>query len=627
MKSAARNKHELTVLVMKSLVGDATASDLCELNRLVHSDPTLTSFFVDVVALDSELMWSIAKNRSGNVNKDLVSDLVEAIGPDQSRALERAPHVLGSESMPPVGALGRRGNGSRSRMRFSLHSLALASSALFIAGTFFGLLIVAQFPAPSGLPRLAALDARTKEGGDSSRYMARVVNATSCRWSTGVKFPVQNDGSLRRGESLQLVEGIAQIHLEWDEGVANLRIEGPAGLVLTADHGCSLSHGRLTAEVITNSSDARFSIDTPNGLVELGDGASAGVFVSGRNVSLHVFRGADVELQPWSTDNDPLPAIKSIEGESISLIEREDGSMDVKHGKCQESFFASQVSMYFDELDIPAEYVQDVRSHNPLLYWRFENDLVTERRVSNDVGAHHAGIVYGSVQQRERNGNGFVEFGASSMVDSTLPRIETEDDFGDEVQADYTLEVWIKPNHYHLGTIVSFFGKEPIRGDSGLIESPHGLLMEIGGPRTTQTTIEQPGKIRYLHRSPPSGHLAGTTCFSSQSYEPRKWQHVVFVKQGPSMRIYLDGSLVGSAEDKTSMAPGLKLLVGQLDGWRGARMYVGQLDELAFYPVALTADEILKHYRLVRPGADPARVERARKPSESGESGNDVGTI
>src|SRR5262249_55986493 len=129
----------------------------------------------------------------------------------------------------------------------------------------------------------------------------------------------------------------------------------------------------------------------------------------------------------------------------------------------------------------------------------------------------------------------------------------------------------------------------------------HGLLLETGGPRTSETAIEQPGKIRYLHRSPPNtGRIMGTTCFTSLPYEPRKWQHLTVVKQGPVMRMYLNGELTGTAEDATQLAPGLRLLVGQLDRWRSARMYVGQLDELAFYPRALTAEQVLKHFQLVR---------------------------
>jgi hypothetical protein len=334
--------------------------------------------------------------------------------------------------------------------------------------------------------------------------------------------------------------------------------------------------------------------------VELPNESSAGIVVNGRDVSVHAFRGSDMILKPWSAATESPMSISLDEGESITLMERADGKIDIEHGNSRASTFASQVSMYSDTLNVSPEYVANVRSHDPLLYWRFEGDLDQQKAVRNEMGDRFAGTIYGSVQQRDRNGNQFVEFGASSLIDSTLPRIEANDDFSEEVGDEYTVEVWIKPNHYHLGTVVSFVDQQPIRGDTGLIESPHGLLMEIGGPRTTQTTIEQPGKVRFLHRSPPSGRLKGSTCFSELPYEPRHWQHVALVKQGPSMKINLNGELTGSGEDATALAPGLRLLVGQLDQWRGARMYVGQLDELAFYPKALSAEEISRHVELVR---------------------------
>ena len=52
-----------------------------------------------------------------------------------------------------------------------------------------------------------------------------------------------------RGESLSLLEGLAEVKLEWSSGDASLKIEGPAGLVLTAERGASLSHGKLIADV------------------------------------------------------------------------------------------------------------------------------------------------------------------------------------------------------------------------------------------------------------------------------------------------------------------------------------------------------------------------------------------
>lgn len=595
MKSPAQIKHEIASLLMKSLVGDASTAELEELNRLIQFDKTLVPFVVDVLAQEAALSWTIAKNRSGAVRKDLASVLAESVEADlPGMALAAAAAQAGS----PVEVKRTMMPSRFPKWQFTGSSLALAASVMFVVGGVLGSIATRALVSKPAVEVAANAESQWLQ---SPSYIARVVNATSCRWSPDAKFPVENNGVLRKGESLQLVEGIAEIRLEWDEGYANLRIEGPAGLVLTADHGCSLSHGKLTVDVKTIIPSARFSIETPNGLVELSDDNSAGIFVDGRDVSVHAFRGSDMVLKPWSLASEFPLSVSLSEGELIVLIERLDGKLDLERGRSRSNFFASQISMYSDALNISPDYVRSVVSKKPILYWRFEDDLDEQHQVRNEMGPRYSGTVYGSMQQRERNGNRFIEFGASSILNSTLPRIEADEFFGDEVKDDYSLEVWIKPNHYHLGSVVAFVHKQPVHSDSGLIESPHGLLLEIGGPRTTQTTIEQPGKIRYLHRSPPGGRLSkGSTCFSALSYEPRKWQHVVVVKQGPAMRIYLNGELTGSGEDPTQLSNDLKLLVGQLDRWRGARMYVGQLDELAFYPVALTAEQVREHFDLAR---------------------------
>jgi hypothetical protein len=610
MKSESQIKHEIAALIMQSLSGDATPAELQELNRLIQSDAALVPFVVDILSQEASLSWTIAQKRCGAVKKDVAELIADSLQPELlALQPQRDLPVNGNQTPEKLSALP-----PISPFRY----LMLAACLLLAIGSILGSIIARTFFTSTNREPVLAEVAPPLS---SPEYIARVVNATSCRWSSDARFPVENNGVLRKGESLQLVEGIAEIRLEWSEGYADLRIEGPAGLVLTADHGCSLSHGKLTVDVKTITPLARFAIDTPNGLVELSDESSAGIFVDGRDVSVHAFRGSEMALRPWSTASGSPVSISLNEGESITLIERPDGKMDIERGKCYANFFASQISMYSDALTISEDYVRKVRSRNPILYWRFENNLEQDNQVHNEVGERYAGTIFGSIQQRERNGNQFIEFGASSLIDSTLPRIEADEYFADEVKDNYSLEVWIKPNHYHLGSVVSFVDKEPVRGDTGIIESPHGLLLEIGGPRTTQTTIEQPGKIRSLHRSPPSGRLKGSTCFSSLSYEPRKWQHLVVVKEGPAMRIYLNGVLTGSGEDATPLSNGLMLIVGQLDRWRSARMYVGQLDELAFYPTALSSDEVQNHFEIARL---KERQEPLKKQIELLQSSDDI---
>jgi Concanavalin A-like lectin/glucanases superfamily len=128
------------------------------------------------------------------------------------------------------------------------------------------------------------------------------------------------------------------------------------------------------------------------------------------------------------------------------------------------------------------------------------------------------------------------------------------------------------------------------------------MLLELGGPLTTPSTIEHPGRIRFLHRDPPSDNAeTGTSCFSQVPYELRKWAHVVAVKDGSEMRLYVNGKLAAQGNENTKLASGLSLLVGQLDRHRDWRRFIGQIDELAIYNRALSDREILRHFHLARP--------------------------
>src|SRR5690606_31298495 len=141
-----------------------------------------------------------------------------------------------------------------------------------------------------------------------------------------------------------------------------------------------------------------------------------------------------------------------------------------------------------------------------------------------------------------------------------------------------TLEAWVKPSHYHLGSIVSMFRDQ----------ASHGALVELGGLVATPSLIEHTGQFRYLHRDPPSDvPELGTSCFSDIPYEARRWAHVVAVKGAEGLKFYINGSLAASAVDTSNLASGMTFLVGQLDRQRHYRAFIGQLDELVVYPQPL----------------------------------------
>jgi len=309
----------------------------------------------------------------------------------------------------------------------------------------------------------------------------------------------------------------------------------------------------------------------------------AGTATVGTNVTVPVAAGETVVLARFTVDA----------GNSLRLSIADAAAMKVTPGTADPSRFASLTSMISDRLEISQHYVDAITQAAPIVYWRFEE--VRDGMIQNEVGEQYNGVVVGTPDWASQGDNCAIEFGSGLTDESLRAYVESSNSFGKAIKDSYSIEVWVKPSHYHLGALVSLARNLPAG-------SEHGALLELGGPLTTPSTIEHPGRIRFLHRDPPSyDPLAGTSCFSKSPYELRRWEHVVAVKDGGEMRLYINGELVAAADGNTGLAENLSLLIGQLDRHRDWRRFVGQLDELAVYNRALTDSEIRRHFQLVRP--------------------------
>jgi PKD repeat protein len=101
---------------------------------------------------------------------------------------------------------------------------------------------------------------------------------------------------------------------------------------------------------------------------------------------------------------------------------------------------------------------------------------------------------------------------------------------------------------------------------------------------------------------------------SAAGYADGAWHHVVATLSGQGMYLYLDGAQVGfSADTKSGMAFGTQTgywrmggdtLVG-LPGKPTSDYLSGDIDEMAVYPVALTANQVQTHHTLGATGVAP----------------------
>jgi Concanavalin A-like lectin/glucanases superfamily len=427
-------------------------------------------------------------------------------------------------------------------------------------------------------------------------YEAKLMHGTACVWGPEMRSRLSADDNLRSGDAVNLIEGLAELELSWPaRGRATLRLEGPAGLVLMSDDGVSLNYGKLTANVELQYDN--FAVETPLGRIVVADNARIGVASSPQAVELHVFDGQAEIITPWTSNTRSVDKLVVRADRSIRLAATPAGTVKVERGVAAEAHFTSQVSMAADLLEIPDKYVAAVKEAAPMFYWRFNSPV--DGMVTNEMGDRYRGHVMGHPDFVDERGNMTIQFGAGLDTDVLRAYVVADRPLEGVAGHSYSIELWLKPSHYHLGTMAGLVSPP---GNDQVAPGLHGVLLELGGQRSFYSIIEHPGRVRYLHRDPPSFDPAlGTSCFSKTPYGLRKWQHLVAVKDGPEMRLYVDGEVVASAEDNTPLSDGLELLIGQLDRERDWRPFVGQLDELAFYNRSLSDPEIQQHYHLVRP--------------------------
>jgi hypothetical protein len=609
MTGTDRQRQEVVAILMAAVSGEASEEDLDRVSRLIISNEEWAGFVLNVMCQEAWLTWHGSKTRSPSdhstvqLERLLFTAGVNGNGAYQPKATCATEVSITSRRDLQSKSVARASRsiiwGSYSKLRNIGASGAVAAALLIGIGALAGSLgrWFGESQGPIVVNELGAgVQLPDEVPRNGSTYRAQVVRATACVWAPDIRSRIDSHDPLRSGESINLIAGLAELQLNWPmRGNATLRLEGPAGLVLMADGSANLNYGRVAADVYLEFDT--FTVETPIGRVMVRNNAKFGVAVSSPNVEIHVFNG-EVELAPlWNSGLQSVDGLKVRAGRSVSLRATDSGAISVARGPALPGRFTSQVPMGSDLLEIPHEYVEAVEQARPLIYWRF--DPPVDGQVKNVMGEHYNAVVVGKPSWVEERGNGSVEFGTGLDADELHALLVTDEPLKKVEAESYTIELWAKPSHFHLGSMIALVkptsATEPDFGR-------HGALLELGGPRALYSSLEHPGRVRFLHRDPPEHNGAiGTSCFSDRPYVLRKWQHLVAVKDKTDMRLYVDAKLMASEKNSSPLSGDLELVVGQIDRRRDWRPFVGQLDEMAFYDRTLSETEIEQHYRLVRP--------------------------
>ena len=111
----------------------------------------------------------------------------------------------------------------------------------------------------------------------------------------------------------------------------------------------------------------------------------------------------------------------------------------------------------------------------------------------------------------------------------------------------------------------------------------HVILLEISNTN----------KLRFLNRI-PAGSSGGQNLLTNSSITPNRWYHLVAVREGKTMRVYLDGQQDAvTVNNATGSLPEvLDLVMGQQSRTLTSRHYNGLLDNVVLYNRALSAADI-----------------------------------
>jgi hypothetical protein len=433
-------------------------------------------------------------------------------------------------------------------------------------------------------------------GGNGAPYMATLVSVTNCRWDQSRSTADLSSGSaVRSGESLHLLEGVAEMSCTLDNGgVASLQLEGPLAMTLSSHGMPNLLFGQLTGSFTCDYDE--FVLDTPLGRIAVSGDASIGVIAAANKVELHVFSGT-ATLEPWDIGLVSATEMSiATAGNSVVARVNSEGRVELDSGKSREGRFMTPAALAASRLHISDEYVSTIVGAQPVAYWRFEND--SDGMMRNELGDRlHCRVVGDAVRWRGGEQNSTAEFGMT-----VGPGYLMSDDVLDGIIHDvYSVELWAKPTYHHHGALFSLIAW--IKS-----ESPHGahrVHLELCGPVSGfatpyRPTESHPGRVRFIHET--------AEIFSSLPYAVRKWQHIVATKEASTMRLYVDGQLAATGEDERVPRKGLYVLMGQLYPQSPhltdevtSRLFVGELDEVALYNRVLREDEIKRHFELAQP--------------------------
>ena len=570
-----RDHRELIRLWLIANEGSATETELAALNDRIVTNPEDRRLLIEIAQQQGWLKWNA-------VDSDLAELLLS----------QATAHDATGESGTRGGRSSHEWRQAGRRAWDQLRDVAGARR--FSVGAVAAALIACVFGFIAGA-RMNRLEPPVANSEFAPRIHPRatMVSSTGCVWGAGEAGSPFHGKQFASGDMLQLLEGIAEFNIGPSADI-RLQMEGPTSMVLASDYGVSLSYGKII--LCSMAYNGRpYPVETSFGRILVANGAEVGLIGFGSTAEVHCFQGSVTVESPWFRQGDPSgSSLETLSaGQSLAFDQIGRPALNVRRTVADKQRFTPQVAMNNDFLAVTPEYVEEVVNAAPVAYWRFEE--TANGVVKNEMGPAYKGRVRGTLNWAGPAGNHVIELGLTENPGSML----VDESWDDVLSGDFSIEFWMKPSHHHLGSMVGFVGAF----DPAMRRNTHGVLVEINGP--VSHVSPSVNRLRFLHRSPLSAApTKDASCYSQMPYAARQWQHVVATKEGDQLRLYVNGTLVDSAQNAKATPNGLQLVIGQLYTDALDRFFVGQLDEIAIYDRALSLGEAARHHELLRPQAE-----------------------
>lgn len=347
------------------------------------------------------------------------------------------------------------------------------------------------------------------------------------------------------------------------EAPARFRVESPERLILHA--------GRLSANV--PPAGKGFTVQTPSADV-IDHGTEFGVEVTeGLGSEIHVFQG-EVEVKSRSEESETLRLFT----DQATRVDEVAG-MHAGIQVAPDRFLRS-----FDEPN--AGYARRIQQLNPVLYFRMAPSTNGLTLVDQSGNGLHAQIMSSETDRplfgRGRLGSAFKMRGPRARTHAVVRN------YPKTTNSQLSLVAWVRAeSRPRWASIAKNWGE----GELGQFH--FGLL-------------DHTGELEIRIRGPKRG---GSRVQDTKPFPIGVWQHVAFVADGETLRLYRNGREVGSTSHRPIGPPTLETLgigakpIGNHPKYPGAPadFWHGRIDELALFNHALDDDTIRELYATGKP--------------------------